>query len=452
MKKRLLGIGERLWVRLGATSSINIVMSAQIEGDLDLDRLKIALDTLISCHPIMRARIVQEADGDYIHFEDNIVKKFTIESRQDGNQWKKITEDTVADAIGSYDERLWNMKILKGDETSDLILAFSHAVIDGRSILYLLKDLLSIYRDMENNKTPELNECKPFPCFESEIEKPSFFNSFISTLAFIYRLIKNTKKKVLKVPQLSAVKEVAAGNTGVVEMVLDKEVTAGVLAACKKNKVGVHGLMCTLMMKSLHQTLDHKDPAVMGVTSAVDARTLLKGDYSRHAGYFVSAVDTLRVVSPNMNIWSASRAIVMDVRSQVNHQAMLLNLKLRNLLMNKYPDNGDFIAAVRGASKASVFVTNFGRIDVDTYGSLKLTRLRGVPSVHFLQTPYITVAMTSFQGKLCMNFSYARPWVSEQQVQDFVSHNKAALITIAQLQSQTNKSVQPSRGSARLKA
>jgi hypothetical protein len=141
---------------LGAQKTpCNFTVTAHLRGQLYADDLQAAFGRLKAVHPLLAVRIGM----DYQH------KPWFYPSRAEGfsvRQVPRLNDDTWIHEVGEElrhgfpDERgpLARCVLVQGEGRSELIVTAHHAVADGLSGVFLLRDLLRLLADPQREVTP----------------------------------------------------------------------------------------------------------------------------------------------------------------------------------------------------------------------------------------------------------------------------------------------------------
>src|SRR6478735_4654965 len=149
ISQRLFSTGEMFWARMCERASNTFVFYCRLQGDVDIDKLKKAVNEAANVFPILGARVIQE---------DNVFKLETghpsrhevrVIARQDENHWHRLMDEELSRRIPMNAESLWDAAILSGPGYSELVLSFNHLIGDGLSAVIFIEEVLSIYSGMK---------------------------------------------------------------------------------------------------------------------------------------------------------------------------------------------------------------------------------------------------------------------------------------------------------------
>lgn len=157
-----------------ANKAYNLSYSIKFKGELVVEALEYAVNTLVHRHECLRASF--SSDGVYM----NIYKDLKIEiSHNDISQFKvnekeKHTEIIIDEEVNSLFDLvkgpLFKVKLIKVDDLQNiLILTHHHIIADGLSINIILEELSVLYSAFIENKTPKLTNPERFSEYAQKV-------------------------------------------------------------------------------------------------------------------------------------------------------------------------------------------------------------------------------------------------------------------------------------------
>ena len=147
---------QRLWFldRLdGGSATYNMPMALRLEGSLDADSLRAALNAVADRHEILRARFVERAGEPWLSLDAPV----PVLSVEDANE-AELTERVEEEAGRGFDlgnGPLWRARLLRlASEDHVLLLTLHHSIGDGWSLGVLFRELTGAYRAMQSGSAP----------------------------------------------------------------------------------------------------------------------------------------------------------------------------------------------------------------------------------------------------------------------------------------------------------
>nr|BAK86405.1 putative nonribosomal peptide synthetase [Streptomyces virginiae] len=136
-----------------AASPYNVPLALDLRGPLDPAALERALGTLTTRHPLLSARVVDDADGlpelEILPGRTPRLERSTVAPASDGAEAAALLAVARHELDLERDGVLRALLLRHGAEHHTLLLVVHHLVVDGESTAILLADLLAAYREGE---------------------------------------------------------------------------------------------------------------------------------------------------------------------------------------------------------------------------------------------------------------------------------------------------------------
>lgn len=148
---RQLGNDERsIWL-YEQVRPIHFCLTATINGAIDTERLTLALLSVQQRHPLLRVRIEEDRSLVPWLIPDLYSIPLRVVKRHSDSQWQQEVEQELANPFDYHQAPLIRVVLLQGNDVSELIVTCAHAISDGMSSVFLLKDILQA---MNSSDTP----------------------------------------------------------------------------------------------------------------------------------------------------------------------------------------------------------------------------------------------------------------------------------------------------------
>ncbi|MFC1766752.1 condensation domain-containing protein [Planctomycetota bacterium] len=122
---------------------LNVVMAAHIRGPLEQANLAAALERLRVRHPLLAVRVELNDDGTAFFTTEGVPAiPVHVELKASEEQWISRVEQEIRTPFKMETGPLFRCLLIQSKEGSKLILCGHHAVCDGMSLVYLLRDVL----------------------------------------------------------------------------------------------------------------------------------------------------------------------------------------------------------------------------------------------------------------------------------------------------------------------
>jgi NRPS condensation-like uncharacterized protein len=127
------------------TLPFTIVMAGRVRGDVDPAEIARALEALRRRHPLLAVRAEIDAEGTGWYVADDVPElTIHVEERRSQDQWIARVKEELRGAFPLETGPLVRCAVVHSPEVSEIVLCGHHAVCDGMSLGYLLRDLLRL--------------------------------------------------------------------------------------------------------------------------------------------------------------------------------------------------------------------------------------------------------------------------------------------------------------------
>ena len=153
--KQKIGGSERRFLRM---PNANIVIGARIQGRVSHDLLKSAILKVRQKHPLLGVRIHldNDATGWFIQEEDVPDIPIEIRPRTTSEDWIKIATEELGQTFSIETGPLIRIVLLQSSDVADLLITAHHSICDGRSLIYLIRDLMTYLAHPDETRSPLL--------------------------------------------------------------------------------------------------------------------------------------------------------------------------------------------------------------------------------------------------------------------------------------------------------
>ena len=234
--RRKMFFAERLMHVDGHGSAI-LKACIMIRGPIREENFRSALSKLQEKHSQLRMRI----EGNYFVFDDNVPPiPLRIIQRTSDTQWKDEMESDIKTPIDYKNGPLVRFIWLRSEERSDIIVITTHTIMDGISIEYLFRELMTIIENPEKSiekHAPILSLGDILPGIKISRWEKLLARSLVPPASLLlYLSMIGKKEKPVKYCEL--------------EWSLTEEETAALKKATKKHGVQHYSLQCIAMAKA----------------------------------------------------------------------------------------------------------------------------------------------------------------------------------------------------------
>jgi hypothetical protein len=227
---RPLGSRERFLWLLDQQRPVHFTMAAEITGRYAPDQWLQALATVQAQHPLLSAAIhINSNKAPEFVLQPGHTIQFKIVKLSIANDWIAQLEQDAAQRFNSTCAPLLRAAVYESDKVSIIALTAHHAISDGRSLSFLLRDLL----DAMNGKTGQIYSMPPSLDFYTE----GSYNS-ANEVPVTNQLIDNFKQQPPQAwpkPQFQV-------------LALTKELTSRIIERSKQEGTSVHGALSAALV------------------------------------------------------------------------------------------------------------------------------------------------------------------------------------------------------------
>jgi hypothetical protein len=392
-RSRPLLLLERTMYRDGRTPFTS-VFTIQVAGELDEDRLRQALFREQAKHPLLRCVIVEAAGGPrFVLLDRPAPIPLRIVERIAGDHWEtEARREWVAPFDGGR-EPLVRLVWLRADGVSELMLVGHHCICDGQSGITLVRELLSVYDQPEQDlgaydALGAIEDIMPAALIEDRR-----FQRRVRWKARVLRLILFLKQRGGS----------ASGPAIAPEQIYFHRWNSGETAAlelaerCRAEGVTVLAAVSAAFMQAFRDVRGAR--GLKKTCTMVDARRFLP-QMRADAMFGLAPGVALSTKGKADSFWARAREIKADLTRRVDRLGAGLYDNLAGLerLHDRYPRLVAYFE--RTPAVRNVTLSNLGRLDLpQQYRSFRLERVYS-PLVMVSPTPANTVVISSFGGEM----------------------------------------------------
>lgn len=403
------------WMDHGAT--VNFTTVARVQGRFDEPRLQAALAAVQARHPLLRVAI---RDGAFVPDRGPLRAR-----RVDGDDWlgevRRELHTRFDTTAGPLCRCVW---VRHGEDEHSLLLTLQHCIGDGKSGVFLMRDLL---RAVSGADLPALP-----PAPSSWAARPRRLLRPWATLRALLSLGREVRRWLTlgrsRLPVADGVAVIGQREAHLQPLVFDAALTARLAERCRAERTTMHGLMTAVLLQTV--AAEHGRRVTLGHGTPVDLRPRLEPPVGEDLGFYVSMVQSTHRVEPAGDVWALARAIRKDLVADVARGADILFQRLMGaalrFLIRKNPPPVTVCERIYGAPRPATGITNLGRLPVGPdFGALRATAL------HFFvisgELGDLTTSSTCFDGRLHWNLSGMAPVIAPDRLARFARSLAARL-------------------------
>ncbi len=408
MKRKLTGPERALWLR--GVISANIVMAAEITGDITVDDVHHVLPFLREKHPLLGVRLhIEEPDVYFVtdDVDDIPVREVRAES---ADCWQnEILHEMETPFDTTSNAPLVKSTLVFQEESVFVILCGHHTVCDGLALSFVLRDILYCLGGQEGKVVASKGVVFDNAMIPSQVTLSPLVKLGLSVVNPIFSTligpVKNPKK-------------VTMPKTTLLFWEINKEQTGLLRKACKKNKVAEHSAITTLFQAAQYHLKGDDQKIYKQVYTPVSVRNKLHKKATNDFGMFASDATVPCPYDPKESFWENCRQVQAHLKSCISDDKVFGQILLANTVHPNLLDRVMLSRVNDTTLKSGFILSNLGQLPLPKrYGSFTLKGFRG-PFGYIPHTEK-SIAMVAFKGVINIVFGYRTSVISTEDVKRF---------------------------------
>lgn len=403
--ERQLGTSERTIWLYDRVRPVHFTQAANILGTVRLERLEQALAQVQQRHPLLNVKIALNRTAIPWFITETKIIPIRAVKRQSLQQWQQEVARELATPFDWNQAPLIRVVLIQSDEVSDLIVTCHHAIADGMSVVFLLRDILQALESPDRS-LPVLSPQPPYeqlvPQFAQKLPALSFEPS-LATIETQPTLPANSH------PRLHA-------------WSLSTAETREIVHACKQARTSVHAAICAAFLLAIAKQrsvqIDLAESNLLKCLSPINVRRFLPV-IEEDFGHYLTYALTTDQLTPNLSVWELARSIKTQLDQKINSAQIFADLPNAEAFISTHPSPDDAVTAIETAYIKDITVSNLGRLTIpQQYGELQLTAVYS-PSIfnHFDRD--LVVGMTTLGEQIFFSLTYSESGFSVGQIEQF---------------------------------
>jgi NRPS condensation-like uncharacterized protein len=302
--KRRVGGPERVLLMM----PLNVVMVAKIKGAVDVARLAAVLDSLRTRHALLAVRVVIDAN-DIAWYVSAGVPEFTINTipRQAEDQWLQIAIEECKTSFPFETGPLVRFSLLHSPERSDLVVCAHHAICDGISLTYLIRDILQQLAepDREVEILPE-----PAAITRDTVPSPPPSNFIARGIIGLFNKLwtrQNIRFDSSDLKRLHQVFWEKNRDAGLLAWESSVAETKALVSRCRAENVTVNTALWTAFLAAQYEVQADAEPYRASAGLAVSTRDKLTVPVGEAFGFYASSLTAHLEYDPQRTFWDSAR-------------------------------------------------------------------------------------------------------------------------------------------------
>jgi NRPS condensation-like uncharacterized protein len=297
---------------------LNVVMVAKISGAVDVEQITAVLDSLRKRHALLAVRVVID-ENDVAWYVTEGVPEFSINTipRQAEDQWLQTVIAECKTSFPIETGPLVRFSLLHSAEKSELVICAHHAICDGMSLTYLIRDILQHLAepDREVEILPE-----PPAITRDTVPSPPRTNFIAKGVIGLLNKMWARKNIRFDSSDLKKLHETFWGqNQGasVLAWELSETETKTLVSRCREENVTVNTALWTAFLAAQYDVQGDAEPYRAGAGMAVSTRDKLNIPVGEAFGFFASSFTARLEYDPRQEFWDVARIIHEKIRDSL---------------------------------------------------------------------------------------------------------------------------------------
>jgi hypothetical protein len=436
---RQLTTSERMFLAMADQVVMNPVVMVRCRGVLSTERVEHAIRTVQRRHPALQVRVVKDATP-WFTSRDVAPVSLRVVDRRDAEHWRELV---VEELNTPMDERgpLIRFVLIRDAEACELICTTDHINADGRSGLFVLRDVLRVI----DEPTLRLVPLRERSCFDDYLPSGPWDLRLPDSLRGLWaervqdamrRLDGSVLRRVQARALAAELEPELAPLRAPIELVHRRYPAArtqALLDACRAHDNTMLSALMVACAEALAHASGHPSHALIGCITPIDIRAMLTPSVGDDFGIYAWAPTSYHPLAPKAEFWrlaARARRIVQAYRSMPALAGMRRLLDVMEFVEDT-PLSDLWNRAGRMLLDGLMVVSNLGQVrlpeqaagvEVESFGFFAM-----IPNVDFV------LGVQSFRGVLELNYCCSPHWMRSALVERVATRVEATLDAAAGL-------------------
>jgi len=385
MKRRLI-LGERI-MHVDAKTPLNCVFTAKVSGSISEENLHRALHKIQQKHPLLQMNIDATGKTPYFVLNENMGKiPVRITERATNDDWLAESKTEWYKLFDAPNLPLARVVWLRGETESEFLLVLPHCICDGTTILNLMRELMTLTNDPEQ-------ELAPYPSFlcvrdllpnDFTITRAGHFKGKIfAALGRLFFFFKATSGN-----------NTSRGNYAV-HWKISVDDTKKLLLKCKEENTTVHAAICVAFMEAFKHV--QGTGAHGKVICPVDIRRFVE-TIKQDTMFAFAPIAELKLDQTESAFWTKTRKLKTDLEAKIAEMKVYDLLSMSEYFHSSVNKMIGFLKTTKGTH--DVTLSNMGLLNIPkTYKNFVVETIYS-PTVAFPWKNANTLVVSTFNGQL----------------------------------------------------
>jgi hypothetical protein len=439
---RNLTTSERVFLAMAARVVMNPVVMVRCRGSLPVERVEHAIQKVQRRHPALQVRVVVEAanggpGAPWFSSRDVPPAVLRVVERESDEHWREVVRDELNTPMPIERGPLIRFVLVRDEHACELICTTDHVNADGRSGLFVLRDVLRCI----DEPTLRLVPLRERSCFDDylptgplDLRLPDAVRGlWAERTRAVLRRFDGESLRRLRARAVDAEPEpIESTERAPIEFVhrrLDVDRTTALIEACRARDNTVLSALIVACADALATVTGRKSNAIIGCTTPIDIRSMLTPSVGDDFGIYAWAPTSYHALGPNAEFWGLAARAQRIVRA---YRSMPALMGMRWLLDamdfgEDTPLAGAWERTSRLLLDGMMVVSNLGQVslperlsavevEIESFGFFAM-----IPNVDFV------LGVQSFRGVLELDYCCSSHWTRRSVIEGVADRVEATL-------------------------
>ncbi|MCK5239155.1 MAG: hypothetical protein KAR33_06385 [Candidatus Thorarchaeota archaeon] len=296
--------------------TFHISLGLRLRGQISEEALRKAVDKMLVTYPLLGAKIEwNKEDAQWSTTEGAAEVPVKVYNRESDESWKQVVNEEHSIPLRTSKGPLTRFILVKGADTSELIVFCHHAISDGRSLQFALREVLLHLKDpnREPSRFPEAPPQTP----EILPEKVSMGKLRSVILNKINQKWEEVKTVFDEEDMLNIWESFWKNSDYCIETIeFDRNDTQKLVEVSRKNEVTLNSTLLIALQKARIEAVGpYNGKTKLG--TAVDTRQRLRVDCSDAVGYYAGSSIVQYKYKEKSSFWDNVRKFHKDLSKEL---------------------------------------------------------------------------------------------------------------------------------------
>ena len=411
--ERPLGATEDMYWRFDSVSPLNFGSIVRLEGVLDVDALRFALRALQQRHPLLRVYIETDDQGVPWFRKGTGDIHLQVLDQASGEEWE-LLETELNTAFDTKSGPLIRCLLVKHNhQESTLITTYHHAICDGKSAIFLLRDIQQSLAQMQAGEAAGLVPLLPVGYYGDRIPSIEHYaeNDGLRTAWKTVQASVKFMRRVGLPMGLRNKHEVPLSEQRLIvePRFLEPELMKRIAKKAKAEKASVQCVLNAALSLAVAEDSPARFFHATSCTQVLDIREQLIPGVGEDCGCFVSGATSLHRLHGHTDFWQLTRDIHKRMLETLAtplpffHPAMHESFAMFGRMMGE-SSMAKFSELIGKLHPEGLSVSNLGQVKIEVKGCpVKITEFAFATNTNVLN--YFNTSAATFNGRMTWSFS-----------------------------------------------